>query len=148
MSGALLAKPDARSGVKQFLVFPDVQELLPAKTIRLIDFRILIEFESGLIGSFHTARRQIPDPTEFLDLDHVLQGMSQKYQTAGYASQVAVDEYGLDVEILDYRFQRISDWSTEQHLAAALANLAGSHANLMERLTGQSVIVSHGWCMK
>ena len=104
MSGALLAEPDVRSGVKQFLVFPDVQELIPAKTIRLIDFRILIEFESGLIGSFHTARRQIPDPTEFFDLDHVLHGMSEKYQTAGYASQVAVDEYGLDVEFVGLEF--------------------------------------------
>lgn len=133
MPSAILAEPDVMSRVKQFLVFPDVQELLPAKTVRLIDFRILIEFDSGLIGSFHTARRQIPDPTEFLDLDHVLHGMSEKYQTAGYASQVAVDKYGLDVEILDYRFQHISDWSTEQHLAAALANLAGNHANIMER---------------
>lgn len=133
MPGAVLAQPEVRSRVKQFLVFPDVQELLPAKTVRLIDFRVLIEFESGLIGSFHTARRQIPDPSEFLDLHHVLQGMSEKYQTAGYASQVAVDEYGLDVEILDYRFQQLSDWSTEQHLAAALANLVGNHANIMER---------------
>jgi hypothetical protein len=133
MLSAVLAETDARSRAKQFLVFPDLQELLPAKTVRLIDFRILIEFESGLIGSFRTARRQIPGPTEFLDLEYVLQGMSEKYQTAGYASQIAVDVYGLDVEILDYRFQHISDWSTEQHLAAALANLAGSHANIMER---------------
>lgn len=133
MSSPALAEPEVASCIKQFLVFPDIQELLPRKSVRLIDFRMLIEFESGLIGSFRTARRQIPSPSEFLELDIALQGMSANFQTAGYASQVAVDEYGLDVEILDYRFQHISDWSTEQHLAAALANLVGSHANIMER---------------
>lgn len=132
MSRAAMVASETTAGIKQFLVFPDIQELLPKKSVRLIDFRILIEFESGLIGSFRTARRQIPSPGEFLALDQVLKGMSEKYQTAGYASQVADDVHGLDIEILDYRFQSLSDWSTEQHLAAALSNLTGSNGNIME----------------
>jgi hypothetical protein len=133
MSRSVPTESVVTSRVKQFLVFPDVQELLPRKSVRLIDFRVLIEFDSGLIGSFRTARRQIPNSEEFLDLDVVLQGMSANFQTAGYASQVAVDNYGLDVEILDYRFQVVADWSTEQHLAAALSNLVDCHSNIMER---------------
>ncbi len=133
MSSTLFTQPGVSAGVKQFLVFPDIQELIPAKTRQLTDFRVLIEFESGVIGSFHTAGRTIPTSAEFLDLDLVLQEMSEKYQTPAHATDIAADTYGLDAKILDDRFQHLSNWDIEKQLSAALVNLAESRHNLMAR---------------
>lgn len=130
---AVIPKSDVRPAAKQFLVFPDVPELLPQSAIRLIEFRILIEFESGLIGSFRTSGRKIPDPQEFLELDFVLRHLSERLQRGSYATQVAVQHYGLNIEILDHPFQHISFWNTESYLAAALVNLVSSPGDLADQ---------------
>lgn len=109
--------------VRRFVVFPDQPDLVPSGASRLTPFQCLIAFESGVIAHFVTQRRDIPSAEEYRELDFVIRDMSRYGWTPGHATQVAVDEYGFDLELVDSAFERLQDWMLELHLAAALTNL-------------------------
>jgi hypothetical protein len=112
------------AAIRSFLCFPDQDELVPRGAARLVDFRVLIAYESGMVGSFWSRARSLPRPEEFLEFDHVLQDMSRLGWTTGHATQVAVEELGLNLEAIDHSLDDVSAWNVEAHLASALASLA------------------------
>lgn len=119
-----MAEYKGEPSIRQFICFPDQEELIPLGAARLTEFRVMIHYESGLIGNCWSRARSLPRPEDFLEFEHVLSDMSRLGWTAGHATWVAVDELGLNLEIIDHSLAEVSAWNIDAHLATTIASFA------------------------